>query len=66
MTSHGKRSIVNSKQEAKDAKRENDHEETNEEKDKATNKVELRVRTIKRGIDITIHSGNAQGAGEGA
>lgn len=58
MTSHGIWSIVNSKQEAKDAKREHDHEETNEEKDKATSHEQSRTQSENnqaRWIDITIH-----------
>ena len=59
MTSHGIRSIVNSKQEAKDAKREHDHEETNEEKDQAASHEQSRTQSENnqaRRIDITIHS----------
>ena len=59
MTSHGIRSIVNSKQEAKDAKREHDHEETNEEKDQAASYEQSRTQSENsqaRRIDTTIHS----------
>ena len=59
MTSHGIRSIVNSKQEAKDAKREHDHEETNEEKDQAASHEQSRTQSENsqaRRIDTTIHS----------
>eukprot|EP00956_Cyclotella_meneghiniana_P030786 scaffold78569_cov77-Cyclotella_meneghiniana.AAC.4 len=59
MTSHGIRSIMNSKQEAKDAKREHDHEETNEEKDKAASHEQSRTQSENnqaRRNDITIHS----------
>jgi hypothetical protein len=56
MTSHGKRSIVHSKREAKVAKREHNQEETNKEKDKAVSHEHSRTQSENnqaRRIDTT-------------